>query len=92
MRYFKYKNIKENEKNAEKEQYKALTKDEKRIFKKQKAWKNFSTVASWASFLLFACVGAYVIGLLHSPDFLHEYPRSSKRHRSNFFRGPEPVT
>ena len=70
MRYFKYKNIKENEKNAEKEQYKALTKDEKRIFKKQKAWKNFSTVASWASFLLFACVGAYVISLLHSSDWL----------------------
>ena len=46
MRYYKYKNTGKNINNALKEQYKTLTEDEKRTFRREKRWRKFSTMLS----------------------------------------------
>ena len=46
MRNFRYKNIDKNVNNALKEQYKTLTEDEKRIFRKKNSWEKFSTIVA----------------------------------------------
>lgn len=46
MRYFRYKNTYKNVNNALKEQYKTLTEDEKRIFRKKNSWEKFSTIVA----------------------------------------------
>ena len=46
MRYFRYKNTYKNVNNALKEQYKTLTEDEKRIFRKKNSWEKFSKIVA----------------------------------------------
>lgn len=56
MRYFRYKNTQKNMNNALKEQYLTLTKDEKRIVRKEKIWRK--------------CAGAVTLILLSVCIFL----------------------
>ena len=63
MRYFRYKNTDKNFNNALKEQYKTLTTDEKRIFRKKKTWQKFSMIVFFM--ILCACMGLGVF-ILHS--------------------------
>ena len=63
MRYFRYKNTDKNFNNALKAQYKTLTADEKRIFRKKKNWQKFSMIVSFM--ILCACMGLGVF-ILHS--------------------------
>ena len=58
MRYFKYKNTNKNINNALKEQYKTLTENEKRTFRKEKRWRKFSTIVSLVLYI--SCLGAGV--------------------------------
>lgn len=58
MRYFKYKNTNKNMHNALKEQYKTLTEDEKRTFRREKRWRKFSTILS-----LILYISCIVIGI-----------------------------
>ena len=51
MRYFRYKNTVKNVNNALKEQYKTLTEDEKRTFRKKKRWQKFSTIVTLTIFI-----------------------------------------
>ncbi len=59
MRYFKYKDTEKITNNAYKEQYKALTEDEKRIIRKEKAWRRFANVVSFVLFLAFWLAGIF---------------------------------
>lgn len=63
MRYFRYKNTYKNVNNALKEQYKTLTEDEKRIFRKKNSWEKFSTIVA---FTIFTCCMIAEIFLLKS--------------------------
>ena len=54
MRYFRYKNTDKNINNALKEQYKTLTKGEKRTFRREKRGRKFSTAVTFAVF--FSCI------------------------------------
>lgn len=54
MRYIKYKNTNRYYNIALKEQYKSLTADEKRTFRKEKFWRKFSLIVS--SFIFFFSV------------------------------------
>ena len=56
MRYIKYKNVNKNTSNALNEQYKILTKDEKRIFRKAKRWKKFSASFFYIIYIFFEFV------------------------------------
>ena len=56
MRYFRYKNTGKNVNNALKEQYKTLTEDEKRTFRKEKRWKRFSTLVTFAVFIFYKII------------------------------------
>lgn len=51
MRYFRYKNTGKNVNNALKEQYKTLTEDEKRTFRKEKCWRRFSMIVAFTIFI-----------------------------------------
>ncbi|MBQ9716023.1 MAG: hypothetical protein IJV77_06415 [Clostridia bacterium] len=53
MRYFKYKNTNKNNNNAWKEHWASLTKDEKRMVKKEKYWRRFSSVVTFILFISF---------------------------------------
>lgn len=71
MRYFKYKNTNKNVNNALKAQYKSLTEDEKRTFRKEKRWRKFSTIVSLIIYFLFITVGIYLLKSIPQPsDFL----------------------
>lgn len=59
MRYFKYNDTEKITNNAYKEQYKALTEDEKRIIRKEKAWRRFANVVSFVLFLAFWLAGIF---------------------------------
>ncbi|MBP3368489.1 MAG: hypothetical protein J6L71_03550 [Clostridia bacterium] len=59
MRYFKCKNETKIENSAYKEQLKALSKDEKRIIRKEKAWRRFAKVVSFVLFLAFWLAGIF---------------------------------
>lgn len=65
MRYFKYKNTNKNINYALKEQYKLLTEDEKRTFRKEKRWRKFSTVVSLS--IYFSCIVAGIFLLKSIP-------------------------
>ena len=69
MRYFKYANTDKNLNNALKEQYKALTKDEKRTFRKQKAWERTGIVCSLAVLIFCMVVGICLITLIPQPEW-----------------------
>lgn len=65
MRYFKYKNTNKNINNALKEQYKTLTEDEKRTFRKEKRWRKFSTIVSLVIYI--SCIVAGILLLKSIP-------------------------
>lgn len=65
MRYFRYKNTNKNSNNALAEQYKALTEDEKRIFRKEKHWRKFSMIITLVIYM--SCLGAGVFLLKSIP-------------------------
>mgnify|MGYP007111739826 CR=1 FL=1 len=47
MRYFKYKNTDKTVNNALKEQYKTVSDEEKRMIRKEKRWRKFSTIVQF---------------------------------------------
>ena len=65
MRYFRYKNTDKNVNNALKEQYKTLTEDEKRTFRKKKRWQKFSTIVTLTIFI--CCIIAEIFFLKSIP-------------------------
>ena len=65
MRYFRYKNTDKNINNALKEQYKTLTEDEKRTFRKEKRWRKFSTIVSLVIYI--SCIVAGILLLKSIP-------------------------
>ena len=65
MRYFKYKNTDKNVNNALKEQYKTLTENEKRTFRKEKRWQKFSTIVTLTVFI--CCIIAEIFLLKSIP-------------------------
>ena len=65
MRYFRYKNTDKNINNALKEQYKTLTEDEKRTFRKKKRWEKFSTIVTLTIFI--CCIIAEIFLLKSIP-------------------------
>ena len=68
MRYFRYKNTNKNIHIAFKEQYKALTEDEKRTFRKQKAWVKFAVVTFLVVYICCVLVGMYLLQLSPTPS------------------------
>ncbi len=68
MRYFKYKNTNKNINNALKEQYKTLTEDEKRTFRKEKRWRKFSTIVSLIIYISCIVVGIFLLKSLPVPN------------------------
>jgi len=68
MRYFKYKNTNKNINNALKEQYKTLTEDEKRIFRKEKRWRKFSTIVSLVIYISFIVSGIFLLKSIPLPS------------------------
>ena len=65
MRYFRYKNTDKNVSTALKEQYKTLTEDEKRTFRKKKRWEKFSTIVTLTIFI--CCIIAEIFLLKSIP-------------------------
>ena len=65
MRYFRYKNTDKNANNALKEQYKTLTENEKRTFRKKKRWQKFSTIVTITVFI--CCIIAEAFLLISIP-------------------------
>ena len=68
MRYFRYQNTNKNINNALKVQYKSLTEDEKRTFRKEKRWRKFSTIVSLIIYFLFIAVGMYLLRSIPQPN------------------------
>ena len=68
MRYFKYKNTNININNALKEQYKTLTEDEKRTFRKEKRWRKFSTIVSLIIYISFIVAGIFLLKSIPLPS------------------------
>lgn len=64
VRYFKYKNTDKNFNSALKEQYKALTVDEKRTIRKQRIWEKVSTIVFYIVFFACAIAGIWLITLI----------------------------
>ena len=67
MRYFKYKNTDKNEKNAFKEQYKTLTVEEKRIFRKKRMLEKCGCLVMALIFCLTVALGSFLINLIPTP-------------------------
>jgi uncharacterized membrane protein (DUF485 family) len=65
LRYFRYKKIYENEKNAYKEQYKILPEDEKRIVKKEKMWKKIAKIVFFVIYIFFMAFGIFLLKFIH---------------------------
>ena len=68
MRYFKYKNTNKNINIALKEQYKILTEDEKRTFRKEKRWRKFSTIVSLIIYISCVVTGIFLIKSIPLPS------------------------
>ena len=68
MRYYKYKNINKNINNALKEQYKNLTEDEKRIFRKEKLWRKCSTIVTLVIYISCVVVGIFLLKSIPLPN------------------------
>ena len=68
MRYFKYKNTNKNINNALKEQYKTLTEEEKRTFRKEKRWKKFSTIVSLIIYISCIFAGFFLLKSIPLPS------------------------
>ena len=69
MRYFRYKNTDKNVNNAFKEQYKTLTEDEKRTFRKEKRWRRFSTLVTLTVFISCITGGIFLLKSIPLPNF-----------------------
>ena len=68
MRYFKYKNTNKNINNALKEQYKTLTEDEKRTFRKEKRWRKFSTSVTLIIYISCVVAGIFMLKSIPLPS------------------------
>lgn len=68
MRYFKYKNTNENQSNALKARYKALTADEKRTARKMKLWERISTIVMLVVFFSGMAAGIWLITFIPEPS------------------------
>ena len=68
MRYFKYKNTNKNINNALKEQYKTLTEDEKRTFRKEKRWRKFSTIVFLIIYIACVIIGIFLLKAIPLPN------------------------
>ena len=67
MRYFKYKNANKNYNMALKEQYKSLTADEQRTFRREKFWRKFSLIVSCVIFFSSVTAGFQLLKALPQP-------------------------
>lgn len=68
MRYFKCNNGNIIFNTALKEQYKILTEDEKRIFRKRKRWKAFSLIVFFLLYFLCFAFGIYLLVMIPLPN------------------------
>ena len=68
MRYFRYKNEDRNLKNALREQYLSLSKDEKLTVRKEKFWRRLSTVVTLVLLFFLIGVGVYLLFLIPKPS------------------------
>ena len=68
MRYYKYKNTDKNINNALKEQYKTLTEDEKRTFRREKRWRKFSTIVSLVIYISLVVTGIFLLKSIPLPS------------------------
>jgi hypothetical protein len=68
LRYCKYKNTDKNINNALKEQYKTLTEDEKRTFRKEKRWRKFSTIVSLIIYISCIVAGIFLLKSIPLPS------------------------
>ena len=68
MRYFKYKNTNKNINNALKEQYKTLTEEEKRTFRKEKRWRKFGTIVSLIIYISCIVAGIFLLKSIPLPS------------------------
>lgn len=68
MRYFRYKDTGKTQQNVLKEQYKALTRDEKRIFRKRKRWSRFGAFVACSVFVICLAVGIVLLAAIPRPD------------------------
>ena len=66
MRYFRYENTDKNVNNALKEQYKTLTENEKRTFRKKERWQKFSEIVTLTVFI--CCIIAEIFLLKSIPE------------------------
>ena len=68
LRYYKYKNTDKNINNALKEQYKTLTEDEKRTFRREKRWRKFSTIVSLVIYISLVVTGIFLLKSIPLPS------------------------
>ena len=68
MRYYKYKNTDKNINNALKEQYKTLTEDEKRTFRREKRWRKFSTIVFLVIYISLVVSGIFLLKSIPLPS------------------------
>ena len=68
MRYYKYKNTDKNINNALKEQYKTLTEDEKRTFRREKRWRKFSTIIFLVIYISLVVSGIFLLKSIPLPS------------------------
>lgn len=68
LRYYKYKNTDKNINNALKEQYKTLTKDEKRTFRREKRWRKFSTIIFLVIYISLVVSGIFLLKSIPLPS------------------------
>ena len=68
MRYYRYKNTDKNINNALKEQYKTLTEDEKRTFRREKRWRKFSTIVSLVIYISLVVTGIFLLKSIPLPS------------------------
>ncbi|MBE6530600.1 MAG: hypothetical protein E7679_00715 [Ruminococcaceae bacterium] len=70
MRYFRYKNTDKNVNNALKEQYKTLTEDEKRRFRKKKRLEKFSTIVTLTIFICCMIAEIFLLKSIPVPNHI----------------------
>ena len=68
LRYYRYKNTDKNINNALKEQYKTLTEDEKRTFRREKRWRKFSTIVSLVIYISLVVTGIFLLKSIPLPS------------------------
>lgn len=71
VRYFKYKNTDKTKTNAFKEQYKTLSAEEKRIFRKKQILEKCGCLVMALILCLTAALGSFLINLIPTPTYLH---------------------